>query len=130
MKKGSIVSFIFSCILFVFGVGFIIASFRQAMAPVSIQHFAEGFTMRLSINNLNMAISSISLMLLILGSTFFISSFILLLLSCYLNISSKNIINNKDEIIETNIQEKNELNKSEESDNKVIEIQPKEDEKK
>lgn len=90
MKKASVVSLVFSCILFVLGVAFVIASFRQALTPVSIQHYAEGFTMRLSINNLSLAISSISLMFLVLGTTLFLSSILLLFLSSYLLISSKN----------------------------------------
>ncbi len=89
MKKGSIVSLVFSCILFVLSVSLIIASFRQALTPVSIQHYAEGFTMRLSINNLSLAISSISIMFLILGSSLLISSILLLILSSYLLVSSK-----------------------------------------
>lgn len=123
MKKGSIVSYIFSGILFVFGVGLIISSFRQALTPVSIQHFAEGFTMRLSINNLNLAITSISLMVLLLGCSLLISSILLLILGCYLSVSSKN--NNtvqiekkhKDKIVE----------KSEKEIPEVIEIKPKEE---
>lgn len=89
MKKGSIVSLVFSCIFFVLSVSLIIASFRQALTPVSIQHYAEGFTMRLSINNLSLAISSISIMFLILGSSLLISSILLLILSSYLLVSSK-----------------------------------------
>jgi hypothetical protein len=89
MKKASVVSLVFSCILFVLGVALIIASFRQALTPVSIQHYAEGFTMRLSINNLSLAITSISLMFLILGCSLFMSSIILLALSSYFLISSK-----------------------------------------
>ncbi len=128
MKKGSIVSFVFSGILFVFGVGLIISSFRQALTPVSIQHFAEGFTMRLSINNLNLAITSISLMILLLGCSLFISSFLLLILGCYLNVSSKKITSDKiekkdSEIIENNSTSSNDL-ELENSD--VIEIKPKE----
>lgn len=89
MKKGSIVSLVFSCILFVFGVSLVIMSFRQALTPVSIQHYAEGFTMSLSINNLSLAISSISVMFLILGGNLIVSSILLLILSCYLHVSSK-----------------------------------------
>ena len=89
MKKGSIVSLVFSCILFVFGVALVILSFRQAMTPVSVQHYAEGFTMRLSINNLSLAMSSISLMFLVLGGNLIVSSILLLMLSCYLHVSSK-----------------------------------------
>ncbi len=134
MKKGSIVSLIFSCILFVLGVGFVIASFRQALAPVSIQHFAEGFSMRLSISNLTMAISSISLMFLILGSNLIISSILLLFLSCYLNVSSKKVYTSDQGNIEIKDKKvkasKDDEKKEEESKKEVIEIQPTQEEEK
>ncbi len=88
MKKGSIVSLVFSCIFFVIGFAFIIASFRQALTPVNIQHFAQGFTMRLSVNNLSLAISSLSLMFLVLGCNLVISAILLIMLSSYLHVSS------------------------------------------
>jgi Ca2+/H+ antiporter len=109
MKKGSIVSLVFSCIFFVIGLAFIIASFRQALTPVNIQHFAEGFTMRLSINNLSLAISSLSLMFLVLGCSLFISAILLLILFSYLHVSSKDELN---ETVKNNKNEKRKLNNS------------------
>ncbi|MCY1152451.1 MAG: hypothetical protein PQJ45_11510 [Sphaerochaetaceae bacterium] len=115
MKKGSIVSLVFSCIFFVIGLAFVIASFRQALTPVNIQHFAEGFTMRLSINNLSLAISSLSLMFLVLGCNLVISSILLLMLSSYLHVSSMKKtdyqVNNKDKITPTK-KEKTKLDNS------------------
>ncbi len=112
MKKGSIVSLVFSCIFFVLSVSLIIASFRQALTPLSIQHYAEGFTMRLSINNLSLAISSISIMFLILGSSLLISSILLLILSSYLLVSSKKEIS-ENKIDDTKVERK--LEKKEET---------------
>ncbi len=112
MKKGSIVSLVFSCIFFVVSVSLIIASFRQALTPLSIQHYAEGFTMRLSINNLSLAISSISIMFLILGSSLLISSILLLILSSYLLVSSKKEIS-ENKIDDTKVERK--LEKKEET---------------
>ena len=118
MKKGSIISLVFSCILFVFGAALVIASFRQAMAPVSIQHYAEGFSMRLSINNLSLAISSISLMFLILGCTLIISSLMLLILTFILHFSTK------DEVVALKPEKETITEKSSETKAQKSKVQP------
>ncbi|MGD1819439.1 MAG: hypothetical protein ACPKOI_06110 [Pleomorphochaeta sp.] len=123
MKKGSIVSLVFSCLFFVLGVSLVLASFRQALTPVSIQHYAEGFTMRLSINNLNLAISSISLMFLVLGSSLVISSILLLMLSCYLHVSSTKLMHSVNRVTTKEakvITEKPKKKKKEEAPKKEI----------
>ncbi|MDC7242788.1 MAG: hypothetical protein PQJ44_02200, partial [Sphaerochaetaceae bacterium] len=108
-------SFVFSGILFIFGIGLVIASFRQALTPISIQHFAEGFTMRMSINNMNYAITSISIMLVIVGCCSFLSSILLLFLGFYL-------LNNSCKI---NVEKKpeNKVEKKQSDNNEVVGIE-------
>lgn len=82
MKKGAITSLVFTCITFVLGIVAIILSFRSALSPVSIEHFSQGFALRMSFSSsFGVAISSISVMTMIFGCSLLIISIILLCLT-------------------------------------------------
>lgn len=82
MKKGAITSLVFTCVTFVVSIVAIVLSYRSALTPVSIEHLAQGFTLRMSFSSsFGVAISSISVMTMILGCSLLIISVLLLCLT-------------------------------------------------
>ena len=93
MRKNAIVSLVFSLICLVFGVMLNIVGFRHALSPVSIQKYVGGFSMSMTVpGSMSFGFSSMSLMLIILGSSLLVCAAIFYAVFVYARVSEKRYV--------------------------------------
>ena len=103
MRRNAIVSLVFSLICLVFGVMLNIVGFRHALSPVSIQKYVGGFSMSMTVpGSMSFGFSSMSLMLIILGSSLLICAAIFYAVFVYARGSEKRYVARPRKHIELN----------------------------
>lgn len=103
MRRNAIVSLVFSLICLVFGVALNVVGFRHALSPVSIQKYVGGFSMSVTVpGSMSFGFSSMSLMLIILGSSLLICAAIFYAVFVYARVSDKKYLTRPRKHIELN----------------------------